>query len=559
MCRLSAYKGKPILIGDIVIKPENSLLFQSRDAAYHPGVIDKTNRRNILVNGDGFGVAWYGEDTLKGSCCFKFVTPAWSNQNLRNIGEHVSSHLIFAHIRAASSGHDPHENINVSHENCHPFKFGNFTFMHNGGVPHFSRVKLSLLKLLSERIFQEIKGSTDSEHLFALFLEFLPVDRVISVEDMINALNLTISSVIYLCQSLGFNEPCSFNICVTDGINIIATRFRNGPDQPPSLYYNYGSDFKCDENGNFYSNGSQASEIIISSAPLSRVNCDAKKCSYLRCGQKIVDEVPGCWSLMPKNHMLVCRGNASNPHVVDSIQFLAVESSSAISKTFVDTKLYRNIVDFNSFNTGNNIVSSGKRSRSGSGSFGCNVSTPSPKVFMKNILSLIDTNCNNISKTADINPEDNLNSKRICSIESKERASPINSSEDHKSVDAIVNDANLSLAVASTNEANTDNGCNINNINYDDIMFDVDDCNSTSIPTATTVVETLGYMQLSQIKLPSSLLPRTSSSIVSQQNNKLRPKLRQYLMKSCNKTKNQVVQSSQYFRKAKIIKFSPKK
>jgi glutamine amidotransferase len=224
------YKGKSFLIGDIVIKPQNSLLFQSRDAAYHPGVVDKTNRRNILVNGDGFGVAWYGKDISKGSCCFKFVTPAWSNENLRNIGEHVYSSLIFAHIRAASSGHDPNEKVNVSHENCHPFKSGRYTFMHNGGIPHFSKIKLSLLKLLSEKAFQEIKGSTDSEHIFALFLQFLPIEKQATVEEMINALNLSISTILYLCSVIGIQDHCSFNICVTDGVNIIATRFRDGPE-----------------------------------------------------------------------------------------------------------------------------------------------------------------------------------------------------------------------------------------------------------------------------------------------------------------------------------------
>ena len=29
-----------MLIGDLVVRPENGLLFQSRDAAWHPGVED---------------------------------------------------------------------------------------------------------------------------------------------------------------------------------------------------------------------------------------------------------------------------------------------------------------------------------------------------------------------------------------------------------------------------------------------------------------------------------------------------------------------------------------
>ena len=39
-----------------------------------------------------------------------------------------------AHIRAATSGRDPFEKMVVSSENCHPFKYGRWTFMHNGGV-----------------------------------------------------------------------------------------------------------------------------------------------------------------------------------------------------------------------------------------------------------------------------------------------------------------------------------------------------------------------------------------------------------------------------------------
>lgn len=77
------------MIGDLILKPSNSLVRQSRDARYHPGVVDDDNKRNILVNGDGFGVAWVGKDPSLGSCVFKFTTPAWSNANLRNLGEYV--------------------------------------------------------------------------------------------------------------------------------------------------------------------------------------------------------------------------------------------------------------------------------------------------------------------------------------------------------------------------------------------------------------------------------------------------------------------------------------
>jgi hypothetical protein len=48
-------------------EPENSLIYQSRQAHYHPGVKDVDHLRNILVNADGFRLAWYS--TLVKSCC----------------------------------------------------------------------------------------------------------------------------------------------------------------------------------------------------------------------------------------------------------------------------------------------------------------------------------------------------------------------------------------------------------------------------------------------------------------------------------------------------------
>ncbi len=60
-----------------------------------------------------------------------------------------------------------------SNENCHPFKYGKYTFMHNGGIPSFSKIKRQVLNLLSERVYQDIKGSTDSKHLFAIFLDYV--------------------------------------------------------------------------------------------------------------------------------------------------------------------------------------------------------------------------------------------------------------------------------------------------------------------------------------------------------------------------------------------------
>ncbi|CAN0288534.1 unnamed protein product, partial [Ectocarpus sp. 8 AP-2014] len=107
----------------------------------------------------------------EGGCVVKFPTPAWSNTNLLNIAKFVESGLVFAHVRAASDGAVLVGNVN--HENTHPFKYKRYTFMHNGGIPGFARMKRQLLAQLGDEAYLAVEGSTDSELCFAYFLDEL--------------------------------------------------------------------------------------------------------------------------------------------------------------------------------------------------------------------------------------------------------------------------------------------------------------------------------------------------------------------------------------------------
>eukprot|EP01041_Mallomonas_annulata_P011207 gene11207-23415_t len=318
MCRFTVYKGVSIPIGEIILYPDNSLLYQSRDATYHPGVTDPLCRRNIRVNGDGFGIGWYNDDkngASSGSCLFKLTSPAWSNVNLRNIGQYVRAPVLFGHVRAASAECSGYEDVVISDENCHPFKYGRYTFMHNGFVSDFPKVKRALCMLLDDDIYRGIHGSTDSEHIFALFLNSLPnKDIQLPCEVLANTIDAVISIIIELCTRVGIQEPCSFNLALTDGINIISTRFRNGDQEPPSLYYSYGSNFSPDE-GNFLNLNTTkkaATEILISSAPLSRRSVENDEERSLK------------WNLIPKDHMLICEGNINDITKVTSIKLRQV-------------------------------------------------------------------------------------------------------------------------------------------------------------------------------------------------------------------------------------------
>lgn len=195
--------------------------------------------------------------------------------------------------------------------------------MHNGGIPHFSKIKLQLLNLLDADCFQFISGSTDSEHIFALFLSLLP-DRSsqLDVRVITDALETTISVVLKLCELAGLNEACSLNLVVSDGIHVVATRFRNGTEAPPSLYYNYGNKFLSSE-GTFQNPGNDEScEIVISSAPLCKdfyMEEDDDGVTGNNCG----------WRLAPKNTFLVCDGDTTDHAKISNIYIQTIHLKSA--------------------------------------------------------------------------------------------------------------------------------------------------------------------------------------------------------------------------------------
>ena len=94
-------------LSTLITRPDNSLVYQSRDATYHPGVANAPegviDKRNIRVNGDGFGIAWYDKTKPNlGACSYKSISPAWNDRNLHNLAEFIDTELVFAHVRAVT-------------------------------------------------------------------------------------------------------------------------------------------------------------------------------------------------------------------------------------------------------------------------------------------------------------------------------------------------------------------------------------------------------------------------------------------------------------------------
>ena len=153
MCRWLAYSGSPLLLEDLLYKPENSLVVQSKHSQMGA----------TTTNGDGFGVGWYGAYDTPG--LFRSTEPAWNDLNLRELCAHAQAGRVFAHIRASTGSA-------VQQTNCHPFRHDNWLWMHNGALAGFHQMKRDLAMEVDPDLFADIEGSTDSEMFFYLALSF---------------------------------------------------------------------------------------------------------------------------------------------------------------------------------------------------------------------------------------------------------------------------------------------------------------------------------------------------------------------------------------------------
>ena len=197
---------------------------------------------------------------------FKDIMPAWNNLNLINMARVTRSSCILAHVRAATPG------LPVSQLNCHPFSHGPFSCMHNGKLGGFQKIRRELTRRLSDEAYGVITGSTDSEHLFALFLDHyrrISTDRP-RVEEMAEALTATIREVEEITEAAGIKLPSFMNLAVTDGSSAVVSRHVNGEGaKANSLYVHAGTSFVCTDGHYRMVEPDKGSAVLVASEPLS--------------------------------------------------------------------------------------------------------------------------------------------------------------------------------------------------------------------------------------------------------------------------------------------------
>ena len=206
MCRWIAYRGETTALEHYVTSPSHSLVTQSIAA------LEST----ASVNGDGFGLGWYGAHPEPG--LYREIRPAWSDENLRYLCRHLQSHLFFAHVRAATG-------TPITRPNCHPFACSKWLFMHNGFIGNWARLRRQVEALIPDALYPARVGTTDSE---AIFLAIMGA----GMDDPVAATQTTLARL----GDLVGPDRMRFTAALANGRDLYAFRYAVN-DKANTLYY----------------------------------------------------------------------------------------------------------------------------------------------------------------------------------------------------------------------------------------------------------------------------------------------------------------------------------
>ncbi len=207
MCRLyGLHANEPTRVECSLVHAQNALISQ--------GVRDAEG----LSHGHGWGLATYPDGWPKVE---KKAWAAWHGEHFRKAAARAYGKSIIAHVRRATVG-PPRL------RNTHPFTHGQWAFAHNGTIPNFDAIRPRLLDAMDELHRSEIKGSTDSEHVFRYLLtlwEHCPA------RPLMETMKLGIANIVTWTRELVPSGTLGLNVLWSDGRHMVGTRINR------SLWY----------------------------------------------------------------------------------------------------------------------------------------------------------------------------------------------------------------------------------------------------------------------------------------------------------------------------------
>lgn len=275
MCRALLYLGEPVLLDDLLFRPDSSLVNQ----AYMPKMLH-------MLNLAGFGMmAWdrHGHDPDRPHRYHSVALPIF-DRNLKSLASKVRADCVVAHVRGVAYS----TTVNVSEQNTHPFRFDrcSVAMAHNGDIYRIGEMKPLLAEHIKPLFQQQIAGSTDSEWIYATLVSQLADPfREPEPAELNDAIEATIRIFAEARRQSGIDISSSCNLFVATGQQVVGVRhcfdfgrYRTGsPDQLHeanmsflSMWFTTGRDFGLhDAEWQMIGGNDAPRALMIASEPLS--------------------------------------------------------------------------------------------------------------------------------------------------------------------------------------------------------------------------------------------------------------------------------------------------
>lgn len=275
MCRVVIYMGKPLRLDTLIFECDSALVNQVHDP-------QKLNMLNLA----GFGMLAWDELDNQTQLPWQYRSTQLPmfDHNLRHLSKKISCEKLLAHIR----GVPLNAKTSICDQNLHPFLFSHasLALAHNGDLYDFNRMRYALIPYIKKIFLSQIRGNTDSEWIYALFLSCFKDAQAQHGSDQIHlAAQEMIDILRKIRKQFDIDISSSLNLFVCNSNCVVAIRYtfdygcypqenqqavHQGGIDYLSLWYTLGEEYAFDGQEWKMLGGSDTPQsIIMASEPLS--------------------------------------------------------------------------------------------------------------------------------------------------------------------------------------------------------------------------------------------------------------------------------------------------
>ena len=215
MCRALAYLGQPVLLDNLLYQPDSALVKQ----AYMPKMLH-------MLNLAGFGLRAWDRNSSEPKKPYSYASTSLPvfDRNLKALAEKIHPSCVLAHVRGVTYSTE----VEISLQNVHPFQFSGFSLAlaHNGDLARVAEMKPQLHEHITPEIAGHIRGTTDSEWIYALIVSQLADPRgACGADELVRAMDRTLAIIRQVRARLGIAISSSVNLFLTTGDQVAAVRY----------------------------------------------------------------------------------------------------------------------------------------------------------------------------------------------------------------------------------------------------------------------------------------------------------------------------------------------